>query len=589
MPIDDRIRSNVQKMVSAGVDESDIHSYLASEGINQSSSLQPQAAPNPSEGGSSLKIGNLDTGIPLNQGTTRFLSGAGKAFSDAGRGYKQIVTGLEEKVVPQPILSGIRAARAAIGFDPRGSQALASEQQNYKQLDQPLMQTGGGKVGNIGTNVAMTLPTLAIPGINTYTGAALLGGGLGALQPTESAELGNSERLKNIGTGTAFSVAGKYVGNKLANALMNRAASKSAEVATKQAQNAPKQAALEAAQEAGYVVPPAQVNPTLINRATNWLGGKAATEKLASMKHGDVTDSLLRKAAGLSEDTPLVPEALKPLKEAAGKGYEALRQAGSMKTDPEFTSALADITKKYQGASKDFPELAKGGVADEIAKAVESVKKNNFSADAAVDAVKILRDNADTAFRQGNRTLAKAYGQISKSLEDVMERNLEKNGMEGLLQNFRASREQFAKIFSVEKALNSRSGAAQELAAQLAKGKPLTGELKTVAEFAKYFPNLVQKPEKLGALAGTGYADTLASALLAAGTGHPAYMAGVVARPAIRALMLSKGGQSLLANAPKYSEPYATKLAAELLKNPQLRGMLPAGAASSGLIYSTQQ
>ena len=67
--------------------------------------------------------------------------------------------------------------------------------------------------------VAGALPLAFVPGANTYAGAAALGGGFGALQPT----VGDESRLLNTGVGTALGVAGKYGGDKLASWATNRA------------------------------------------------------------------------------------------------------------------------------------------------------------------------------------------------------------------------------------------------------------------------------------------------------------------------------------------------------------------------------
>lgn len=101
-------------------------------------------------------------------GFKKFAAGGGKAIYDIGRGIGQM-TG---------ILSQEDIDRA-------------------KELDAPLMRTGAGMAGNVAGNIAMALPTAAIPGANTVTGSSLIGAGLSALQPTESGE----SRLSNAGVG----------------------------------------------------------------------------------------------------------------------------------------------------------------------------------------------------------------------------------------------------------------------------------------------------------------------------------------------------------------------------------------------------
>jgi hypothetical protein len=85
-----------------------------------------------------------------------------------------------------------------------------------RQIDAPLMETGGGKVGNfVGQGVPIALTSL-IPGANTYAGSAIIGGLTGAAQPT----LQRESRQLNIGFGLSGGVLGKYAGDKLGQLLV---------------------------------------------------------------------------------------------------------------------------------------------------------------------------------------------------------------------------------------------------------------------------------------------------------------------------------------------------------------------------------
>lgn len=97
-------------------------------------------------------------------GTEKFLSGAGKAFTDIGRGVGQLV--------------------GAVSTD---------DVKESRRLDAPLMKTGAGVAGNIVGNVAAAAPAVLIPGANTVVGAGAIGAGFGAVQPAESA----AERASN--------------------------------------------------------------------------------------------------------------------------------------------------------------------------------------------------------------------------------------------------------------------------------------------------------------------------------------------------------------------------------------------------------
>lgn len=115
------------------------------------------------------------------------LIGAGKMSTDIGLGARQIA-----------------------GY------ALPGEAEEKRKYDAPIMATGGGKAGSI----AAVAPALFVPGANTYAGAALIGGGLGSLQPTMEGE----SRTLNAAIVAGAGVAGTGVGNVISRWLTSRSA-----------------------------------------------------------------------------------------------------------------------------------------------------------------------------------------------------------------------------------------------------------------------------------------------------------------------------------------------------------------------------
>lgn len=127
--------------------------------------------------------------------TDKVLAGAGKAFVDTGRGIGQL----------------LRHAMPDSAADALGLPTQADIDQ-AKQLDAPLMQTGAGKVGNIAGHVAVALPTMFIPGVNTVAGSGAVGAAMGAVQPVASDE----SRLKNTVVGGALGAAAPVVARTVA-------------------------------------------------------------------------------------------------------------------------------------------------------------------------------------------------------------------------------------------------------------------------------------------------------------------------------------------------------------------------------------
>jgi hypothetical protein len=310
---------------------------------------------------------------------------------------------------------------------------------------------------------------------------------------------------------------------------------------TKPSADIVRQETLKSSRKAGYAVPPSTTNPSTTNKLLESIAGKIATEQDAATANQSVTNTLAKRALGLSEDAPITQEALGALRREAGDAYEMLRGAGKITTDEEFAAALAKTASKYTGASKDFPKLAKSEITETVD---EVLNAKEFSSDSAVDLLAILRDKADKAFATGDKSIGKAYKEIAKAVEDVVQRNLEAAGNKDLLSKFKEARQLIAKSYSVEKAFNPATGNvnAMKLGQQLSKGKPLSGELETAGRFGQAFPKAAREVMDSGSVRNT---DVLAGAATTALSGQPWWLLYPFGRQAVRAGLLSDAGQSL--------------------------------------------
>jgi len=86
---------------------------------------------------------------------------------------------------------------------------------------------------------------------------------------------------------------------------------------------------------------------------------------------------------------------------------------------------------------------------------------------------------------------------------------------------------------------------AKALARELKKGKPLTEELRTAAEFATQFPKATQTVESMGSSPQTSPLDIGAAGVMASLT-NPAALAALGVRPGARAAALSSPIQNRL-------------------------------------------
>lgn len=306
--------------------------------------------------------------------------------------------------------------------------------------------------------------------------------------------------------------------------------------------------AIQAARQSGYVIPPSQANATLANRLLEGLSGKITTAQNASARNQAVTNRLAAQSVGLPVDVPITPQALKGVRDAAGQAYDAVAQSGTVRPTPAYNAALDQIVKPHLVAYAGFPNATPSPVV----KLVDSLRSDVFDAASAVAKIKELRSAADDAFRTGNTDVARASKSAAKALEDAIETHLQSIGSPDLLQNFRDARQLIAKTYSVEKALNPTTGTvdARKLGAQIKKGKPLSGDLQSAGAFANRFPKASQPVEGMGSLPQTSPLDWAMGGGLAMGTGNPLMLAGMAARPAARAAVLSPLVQNRLVQQP---------------------------------------
>lgn len=412
---------------------------------------------------------------------------------------------------------------------------------------------GAGKLGaeiagTLGVGGAVARGVAAVPGvaakapniINAIRTAGMQGGGSamhnalvraagGGVTGAASAGLVNPE---DAATGAVVGAAAPAVlkamgaaGNKVGSVI--RGPSQTPEMVN----------AISSARQAGYVIPPTQAKPSLANRVLEGLSGKITTAQNASAKNQAVTNAKAAAAVGLPTDQPITAQALKAVRDAAGQAYEAIGQTGVVRPGQAYNDALDKIVKPHLVAVAGFPN----GKPSPVITLVDSLRSDAFDAASAVAKVKELRSAADDAFRTGNTDIARASKAAAKALEDAMEDHLRQTGQTQMLQSFRDARQLIAKTYTVEKALNPTTGTvdARKLGQQITKGKPLSGDLKSIGDFANRFPKAAQPTEGMGSLPQTSPLDWALGGGMAMGTGNPLMLASMAARPTARAAILS--------------------------------------------------
>lgn len=339
--------------------------------------------------------------------------------------------------------------------------------------------------------------------------------------------------------------------------------------------NAVRDATLRAAQQEGYVVTPGSVSPTGKNILSERMAGKTHLEQLASVQNQTVTDRLARRAAGLPENAPLTSAAMQDIRKAEyAKGYEPIKQIGEIKTDPAFLDDLISVESKYAGAGASFP----GAVPEDVTRLIKNFTVDKFNSKDALDVTRTLREQARGNFRKGDDALAKAQIDVSNALENQIERSLAaSNNVKAadMLEQFRLSRQRMAISHTIEDAIKEGSGTviASKLARDIQSGKYVSGDIKTIAEFANVFPRVAQTPSQIGAPgAGTVLGRSLSGGAGAA-TGYAmggpygmgiggaiGAMAPEMVSAGMRNYLLSGAGQRNVL--PNYS-PFASRLTSD--------------------------
>ena len=359
-----------------------------------------------------------------------------------------------------------------------------------------------------------------------------------------------------IGTPALSQPVGQYArsaGRMAQDANAARIASNEAKAVRQAALEKPQREGIQAARDLGLVLTPEEAKGGKVSRAVASMAGEARLQKLNSQKNAQVVNAAIREDLQIADDQPLTREALASRRKAAHEPYERIKKIGMVQNDDQYMRDLDALAKPYVDAAKDFPELLN----NPIVKRVEGLRKPQVNAASAVEVVKDLRNEADKAFRAGDKALGKAYRSAAEAVDNSMERHLTKlskqvKGAPELakaVEDYRAARKTIAKTYLADKALNDSTGNvdAAVYARELKKGTKLDGKALTVAKAAQQFEKSLQRAEKTG---GTGptYADVLAATV-----SKEALALG--ARPAARALLSSEFVQERMAPKSKPKAP----------------------------------
>ena len=484
-------------------------------------------------------------GIPLNT------SSYGSAPTGATKSAQQALTSIVG--LPLNIATGIAkvpAGLAQVAGKLVNSNAGDVPVNMINQIEQGTQAQMGGvgqAASQVGSVVGQASPFLAggaigqIPSFAQKLGTGIKAGVLSGLTTPEETGLNQQDFINAKGQNMAIQGA---LGGALP--LAGAGISKLAEAVRGTKMSPQMNVAIEKARETGYTVPPTQAGGGVANRMLEGMAGKISTLQEASVRNQDITNKLAVKSLGLSEDTVLTPEVLGTIRDDAGKAYEALKSL------PKKPAILADSTMNRAAQPAINP-----------AKMVEDLKIARKDAEGYYNAYARSAHPEDLA-------KAKAFKTKATKLEDDLEQYAKDIGKKDLVPALRDARQLIAKTYTVENAMNKTTGTvnALDLAKRLQKNKPMSAELKQIAEFAQAFPKAAKTPESIGGTIGISPLD-YAAATLTGGvsmlggndtqTTGATTLATLLARPAARRIVLSPTMQNRLIQ--RQSAPGAIKQA----------------------------
>jgi len=296
--------------------------------------------------------------------------------------------------------------------------------------------------------------------------------------------------------------------------------------------------------DAGYAIPPSQAGGTRWQKFQESIGGKPKTEQEAQFKNQTITNNLVKKYLGLSESDNLGTDAIQAVKELHNPTYEKVSNLPEIKTTTsEQVFDSFGIPKGTQSTTKVILPSGK--------QLLDDLKQSRADSKGYWDFWKRTGDPA---------TLKQAVKLDNEAslLENKLEQLAKIHKQPELINELKNARRELAKAHTVNKAMNPATGdiSANIFSSMLGK-VPLTGEAKTIANYAKAFPKIARVPTT-----GEPTPFTLLDTALAAhgfGSGNvPETVLPLLRYPA-RWNILREGTQKAIANQqgkPTINQPY---------------------------------
>lgn len=302
--------------------------------------------------------------------------------------------------------------------------------------------------------------------------------------------------------------------------------------------------AVASARAAGLKLTPTQANAGVLGRAIESLTGSAKLERVVSKANAVTVDNGVKQDLGLPANAPLNDATLQAAKIPHNAVYNAVSKVGNVPVDDEFRADIAGINNRTGAGSFGFD------VPPTISKLQEGYGSlDNFDAGDAVQKIRQLRKDGRTNLKiydPEKNALGQAQVQVANAIENQLDRHIQSGAFQGpdgqiapdLVDQWRNARVQLAKIHSAEDALDAGHISTADLARQLNKGVPLSGNMRTFAEAHGNFDRSLQDISKIRNSGPFSALDPFLGAV--AGHFSPPLAASMFAAPLARAGLASR-------------------------------------------------
>ena len=256
--------------------------------------------------------------------------------------------------------------------------------------------------------------------------------------------------------------------------------------------------ALARAKEAGLAVPTTQTSrPGRINSTLEWYAGKPQTAQVASVKNQPKLQGMVRGDFDLPPTSMLDKPTYDFVRSEAGKAYEAVKGTGESPVSHEYTNTLTSMSEPFEKRARYYPD----DPPPPIIKEIDSVFQPTLNADAAIEKIKDLRNEANKvgSGERPDKAYAAQLRELANVVENEVELHLERTGQPPeMIQNYRDARKVIAKAHTAEEH-TTPSGEinAVSMARELKKGD-IGENMRTVAHFGADYPRAAQLPTRVG-------------------------------------------------------------------------------------------